>query len=75
VLVTEHDISSVEKRQQFADTVNTLLEIGIVPVINENDVVRSRPPSEDDQVVPFFISALLFSNGAEPAGRSSLLGQ
>ena len=47
--MTDQDFSSREKRQQFSATVNTLLKIGIVPVLNENDVMSSRTTPLVDQ--------------------------
>ncbi|CEO96297.1 unnamed protein product (mitochondrion) [Plasmodiophora brassicae] len=42
VLVMDSDFSSPEKRKSFASTINTLLSIGIIPIINENDVMTNR---------------------------------
>jgi glutamate 5-kinase len=48
--MTDQDFSSAEKRQRFADTVNTLLRVGIIPIINENDVMSTRTTPLTDQV-------------------------
>lgn len=42
VLVTEGDVSDPEMIAQIGDTTNELLQLGIVPIINENDAVTSR---------------------------------
>ena len=42
VLVTENDISDSDTIAQVGDTTNELLQLGIVPIINENDAVTAR---------------------------------
>ncbi|KAL1498600.1 hypothetical protein AB1Y20_013915 [Prymnesium parvum] len=42
VLVTEQDIADPEIIAQVGDTTNELLQLGFVPIINENDAVTSR---------------------------------
>eukprot|EP00966_Prymnesium_polylepis_P332581 7388067-Prymnesium_polylepis.1 len=42
ILVTESDISDADTIAQVGDTTNELLQLGIVPIINENDAVTSR---------------------------------
>lgn len=39
ILLTENDLESPERFENFRNTVETLLEWGIVPIINENDAV------------------------------------
>jgi len=42
VLLTEDDFKSQTRRQTLKSTLNGLLKIGIVPIINENDVISER---------------------------------
>lgn len=42
VLVTESDISDPETIAQVGETTDELLQLGIVPIVNENDAVTSR---------------------------------
>lgn len=39
ILLTEDDIELPEKKQNLINTFNTLLEIGVIPIVNENDSV------------------------------------
>src|SRR5262249_16702735 len=39
VLLTHQDVAERKRRQNATQTINTLLECGVVPVINENDTV------------------------------------
>jgi glutamate 5-kinase len=41
VLLTASDVKDTERRQHFCDTMNRLLELGAIPVINENDTVTT----------------------------------
>ena len=41
ILVTGGDINSAERRQNFENTLNRLLELEALPVINENDTVAT----------------------------------
>lgn len=40
--MTESDIADPEMIAQVGDTTNELLQMGLVPIINENDAVTSR---------------------------------
>lgn len=42
VLVTEDDFDSEEKRSNLRRSLNILLNLGMIPIINENDVVSTR---------------------------------
>ncbi len=41
-LLTEHDLENPERVQNFRNTVETLFEWGVIPVINENDAVATE---------------------------------
>ncbi|RLM53988.1 glutamate 5-kinase [Halobellus sp. Atlit-31R] len=42
ILVTEHDLENPERFTNFKNTVETLLEWGVVPIVNENDAVATE---------------------------------
>ncbi|MFB6092126.1 MAG: glutamate 5-kinase [Haloquadratum sp.] len=42
ILLTDHDLESPERFTNFKNTIETLLEWGVVPVINENDAVATE---------------------------------
>jgi len=42
ILVTGSDIGCEERRQNFENTLNRLLELGALPIINENDTVATE---------------------------------
>ncbi|MGM0590074.1 MAG: glutamate 5-kinase [Halobacteriota archaeon] len=42
ILLTQHDLENAERFTNFKNTVETLLEWGIVPIINENDAVATE---------------------------------
>jgi glutamate 5-kinase len=42
ILITEHDLENPERFTNFRNTVETLLDWGIVPIINENDAVATE---------------------------------
>ena len=41
LLITADDIANAERRENFSNTINRLLELGAIPVINENDTVAT----------------------------------
>ena len=41
ILLTRSDIDIEKRKQHTKDTFNTLLEMGIIPIVNENDTVSS----------------------------------
>ncbi len=41
ILITSEDIDDPERRQNFENTMKTLLEFGALPVVNENDTVAT----------------------------------
>ena len=42
ILVTEHDLENPERFTNFKNTVDTLLDWGVVPIVNENDAVATE---------------------------------
>ena len=42
LLITGEDILSQERHQNFSNTLNRLLELGALPIINENDTVGTK---------------------------------
>lgn len=42
VLVMDSNFNSPQKRTQFKSTMETLLSLGIIPILNENDVMSGR---------------------------------
>ncbi|MBO7360418.1 MAG: glutamate 5-kinase, partial [Clostridia bacterium] len=42
ILLTASDFSSPERHENFRNTVDRLLELGVIPVINENDSVATE---------------------------------
>ncbi|WP_435183734.1 glutamate 5-kinase [Halobellus sp. EA9] len=42
ILVTEHDLENPERFTNFKNTVETLLDWGVVPIVNENDAVATE---------------------------------
>ena len=42
ILLTAPDLKSEDRHKKFEATVNTLLEYGVLPIINENDTVATE---------------------------------
>ena len=42
ILVTAEDIEHEERHKNFSNTLNRLLELGIIPIINENDSIATE---------------------------------
>jgi glutamate 5-kinase len=42
ILVTDHDLADPERFTNFRNTIETLLEWGVVPIVNENDAVATE---------------------------------
>lgn len=42
ILLTENDINDSVRRQNFHNTISRLLELGCIPIINENDTVATE---------------------------------
>ncbi len=42
ILLTAPDLACDERREKFENTVNKLLELGVLPIINENDTVATE---------------------------------
>lgn len=64
LLLTRDILDFSESRQAFAETVNQLLALGIVPIINENDAVsidevHQQRQFEDNDEVALHVSLLL----------------
>ena len=50
VLVTDDDFSSDQRRENLRKTLDQLMSVGIVPILNENDVISQRStPLVDNQ--------------------------
>lgn len=54
LLVTDNDFKDPEFRQQLSETVNSLLELRVVPVFNENDAISTRK-------APYKVNLLIYS--------------
>ena len=48
ILVTKPDILNDTSRKNFRSTLNDLLNLNIIPIINTNDAVASPPVAESD---------------------------
>ena len=48
ILLTRSDVNDDERRINFTNTVNRLLELGAVPIINENDTIATEEISIGD---------------------------
>ncbi len=48
ILITGEDLQNDERHQNFNNTVNRLLEMGALPIINENDTVSTKEISVGD---------------------------
>ena len=48
LLITEPDMSNDDRHTNFRNTVNRLLELGVLPIINENDTVATAEISVGD---------------------------
>ncbi|WIV67163.1 glutamate 5-kinase [Natrialbaceae archaeon AArc-T1-2] len=42
LLLTQHDLENTDRFTNFRNTIETLLEWGVVPIINENDAVATK---------------------------------
>lgn len=42
ILVTAEDIQDDQRHQNFSNTLNRLLELGVIPIINENDTIATE---------------------------------
>ena len=42
ILVTAEDIQDKERHRNFSNTLNRLLELGVIPIINENDTIATE---------------------------------
>lgn len=49
ILLTGEDVDSTEKRQNLINTFNSLLEMGIIPIVNENDSVSYAEIEADNE--------------------------
>lgn len=50
ILLTGEDVDSPEKKQNLINTFNSLLELGIIPIVNENDSVsHAEIEAENDE--------------------------
>ena len=53
LLVTDNDFRDPNFRSQLTETVNQLLDLKVVPVLNENDAVSTRK-------APYEVRALIY---------------
>ena len=49
ILLTGEDVDSPEKKQNLINTFNSLLEMGIIPIVNENDSVSYAEIEADNE--------------------------
>jgi len=49
ILLTGEDVDSPEKKQNLINTFNSLLELGIIPIVNENDSVSFAEIEADNE--------------------------
>uniref|UniRef100_A0A803P0N2 Aspartate/glutamate/uridylate kinase domain-containing protein n=1 Tax=Cannabis sativa TaxID=3483 RepID=A0A803P0N2_CANSA len=63
LLVTDHDFRDKDFRKQLSETVNSLIALRVVPILNENDAVSTRRAPYEDSSGIFWdndsLSALL----------------
>ena len=50
ILLNENDIEQEEKKENLINTFNTLLEMGIIPIVNENDSVKFTEIESKDKL-------------------------
>lgn len=58
VLVTKPDFQSKETRKQLFMTIDELLQLNIIPIINTNDAVSPPPQKDEDpegKILKYFI--------------------
>ncbi|KAH9324317.1 hypothetical protein KI387_004495 [Taxus chinensis] len=48
LLVTDNDFKDADLRTQLSETVNSLLELHVVPIFNENDAISTRKAPYED---------------------------
>ncbi|KAI4366488.1 hypothetical protein MLD38_022360 [Melastoma candidum] len=48
LLVTDHDFKDVDFRSQLSETVQSLISLRVVPILNENDAVSTRKAPYED---------------------------
>ena len=64
VLVTKSDFYNEETRTQLFSTLNELMALNIIPIINTNDAV-SPPPQKDEDVSTFLYYSILLNLNLE----------
>lgn len=42
ILITADDVRNEQRKENFSNTLNRLLELGVIPVINENDTIATE---------------------------------
>lgn len=67
VLVMDEDFQAEKKRMQFRSTMEAMLKVGILPILNENDVMSSRvtPLVDENQAIFWDNDSLACLVGAE----------
>lgn len=53
LLVTDRDFENPNFRERLCETVESLLDLKVVPVFNENDAISTRKAPYEVRVVPF----------------------
>lgn len=53
LLVTDNDFENPNFRERLRETVESLLDLKVVPVFNENDAISTRKAPYEVRVVPF----------------------
>lgn len=65
LLVTDEDFQFPHKRGAFRETCEILLKVGVIPIINENDVRRTSAAADADSVIFWDNDSLACHVGAE----------
>lgn len=75
ILVTDADFGSRKRRKNLRTTIDYLLSLGVVPIINENDVISTRKtPTRDEKNLIFWDNdSLACLVGAEVGAELLLL--
>lgn len=59
VMVTDNDFHYPELRKQLSETVQSLVEMRVIPIFNENDAISTRRAPYE--VRPFFFPWITFN--------------
>ena len=64
VLLNAEDIKTEEKKENLSETLDTLLKMGIIPIVNTSSIIRcteskaEEPLFEDDDMLAVIIAAI-----------------